>query len=113
MKRRGMTPLRDPSDIPVFASEAEERAFWDTHELTEEFLERMGPVPDDELPPVRPRTRPIAVRFDQDVLRRLRALAGKKGKGYQTILKEFVLERLYEEEKREGILPGAGRGQRG
>jgi hypothetical protein len=27
-----------------------------------------------------------------------------KNKGYQTLLKEFVVERLYEEEKREGIL---------
>jgi hypothetical protein len=28
----------------------------------------------------------------------------RKGKGYQTLLKEFVLERLYEEEKREGVI---------
>ncbi len=26
------------------------------------------------------------------------------GKGHQTLLKEFVIERLYEEEKREGSL---------
>jgi hypothetical protein len=25
-------------------------------------------------------------------------------KGYQTLLKEFVIERLYEEEKREGLV---------
>ena len=29
-----------------------------------------------------------------------------KGKGYQTLLKEFVVERLYEEEKREGLVGG-------
>lgn len=104
MRRRKMVPLRDPSEIPIFTSEAAERAFWDTHEITAEFLERAGPIPDAELPPVRPRTRPIAVRLDQDVLARLKHLAQKKGKGYQTLLKEFVLERLYEEEKREGIL---------
>jgi hypothetical protein len=46
------------------------------------------------------------VRFDEDVLKRLRALARKKGKGYQTLLKEFVVERLYEEEKREGLVGG-------
>jgi hypothetical protein len=56
------------------------------------------------LPPTRPRTQPISLRLDSDVLERVRALAEKKHKGYQTLMKEFVVERLYEEEKREGIL---------
>lgn len=50
------------------------------------------------------RTTPIAVRFDQFTLQRLKTLAGKRNTGYQTLLKEFVVERLYEEEKREGII---------
>jgi hypothetical protein len=54
---------------------------------------------------VRPgRTTPIAVRFDQFTLERLRALAALRNTGYQTLLKEFVIERLYEEEKRAGII---------
>jgi hypothetical protein len=54
---------------------------------------------------VRPgRTTPIAVRFDQFTLMRLKALAAARNTGYQTLLKEFVIERLYEEEKREGII---------
>jgi len=54
---------------------------------------------------VRPgRTTPIAVRFDQFTLERLKALATLRNKGYQTLLKEFVVERLYEEEKRAGII---------
>ena len=32
------------------------------------------------------------------------ALAALRNTGYQTLLKEFVVERLYEEEKREGII---------
>jgi predicted DNA binding CopG/RHH family protein len=50
------------------------------------------------------RTTPIAVRFDEFTLKRLRALAASRNTGYQTLLKEFVVERLYEEEKREGII---------
>ncbi|SRR5258705_5136546 len=50
------------------------------------------------------RTTPIAVRFDGFTLERLRALAARRNTGYQTLLKEFVVERLYEEEKREGII---------
>jgi hypothetical protein len=50
------------------------------------------------------RTTPIAVRFDEFTLERLRALAARRNTGYQTLLKEFVVERLYEEERREGII---------
>ncbi len=54
---------------------------------------------------IRPgRTTPIAIRFDQFTLTRLKALAAARNTGYQTLLKEFVVERLYEEEKREGII---------
>jgi hypothetical protein len=55
---------------------------------------------------IRPsRTTPIAIRFDQFTLMRLKALAAARNTGYQTLLKEFVVERLYEEEKRTGIIP--------
>jgi len=53
---------------------------------------------------VKGRTKPVAVRFDEFTLERLRTLAAKRNTGYQTLLKEFVVERLYEEEKREGII---------
>jgi hypothetical protein len=54
---------------------------------------------------IRPgRTTPIAIRFDQFTLTRLKALAAQRNTGYQTLLKEFVIERLYEEEKRVGII---------
>lgn len=99
-----MIPLKDPSEVPPDMSEKEARDFWDTHEITEEYLAKAGRAPKDALPPSRSRTKPVAVRFDEDVLSRLKALAESKGKGYQTMLKEFVVERLYEEEKREGLL---------
>ncbi len=91
-------------DVPGFATEAEEADFWATHRLSDELLDQMGPVPDDVLPPPRPRTRPVAIRFDDDTLGRVKALARLKHKGYQTLLKEFIMERLYEEEKRAGLL---------
>ncbi len=55
---------------------------------------------------IRPsRTTPIAIRFDQFTLMRLKSLAAARNTGYQTLLKEFVVERLYEEEKRAGVIP--------
>jgi hypothetical protein len=98
-------------EVPTFASEEEEAAFWATHDTGNALLDRMQPVPlgGGDLPLARsmassPRSRPVSVRLDDDVLRRLKALAAKKHKGYQSLLKEFVVERLYEEEKREGLL---------
>jgi hypothetical protein len=54
---------------------------------------------------VRPgRTAPISLRLDRFTIQRLTALATLRGTGYQTLLKQFVVERLYEEEKRAGII---------
>lgn len=100
-------PVRKPSEVPDLVTEKEAREFWDTHEVTEEYLESAGSVAEEDMPPTRPktkRTRPIALRFDEDVIERPKQLADHKHKGYQTLLEEFVSERLYEEEKREGIL---------
>ena len=102
MARKKLTEINSPDEIPENMTEAEEAEFWSTHSMSEEFFEKAEPVPEDELP--RPRTRPISLRLDDDVLRRLKDVAEKKHKGYQTLLKEFVVERLYEEEKREGVL---------
>ena len=107
-----LVPVGRREDIPRFRNEREEADFWATHDLAGPLLEEMRPVPpngDDELPPARStptysRTRPISVRLDEDVLKRIKALAAKKRKGYQSLLKEFLVERLYEEEKREGLI---------
>ena len=104
-RKERKTTLHSLEGIPAFGSEAEEAAFWDSHELDETLLDQFAPLEEGVLPPPRQRTKPLAIRFDADVLRRIRALAQTKHKGYQTLLKEFVLERLYEEEKREGVLP--------
>ncbi len=52
----------------------------------------------------RGRTKPIALRLDGFTLERLKALAALRHTGYQTLMKELVVERLYEEEKRAGII---------
>ena len=102
--QKTVTIVRSLDVIPPFASEAEEGAYWQTHALSEELWDTLSPVPEDELPPPWPRTRSIAVRFDDSTLQRIKVLAARRHKGYQTLLKEFVMERLYEEEKREGLV---------
>ena len=99
---QGMTVIHSLDEVPVFASEDEEHRFWQSHELTDELWDTLPATPEEDLP--RPRTKPVPVRFDEDVLRRVKALATKRHIGYQTLLKQFVVERLYEEEKREGLV---------
>lgn len=90
-------------DIPAFTSEDEEHQYWATHSPGDAILDRMSQVEDDFLPPPRPRTRPVPIRFSDDVIQRAKALAAVRHTGYQTLLKEFVIERLYEEERRAGL----------
>lgn len=97
----GLELLEDLRDIPTFSTEDEEAAYWATHTLGDGLLARMRPARevDPQLPPPRAASSPITVRFDADVLYRLRKLAVARGIGYQTLLKRFVIERLREEER--------------
>ena len=98
-----MDVVEQLEDVPAFVTEDEEHRFWATHTLSESLLDRMEPVEDGFLPPPRPRTKPVPIRFSDDVIQRAKALAARRHIGYQTLLKEFVVERLYEEEKRAGL----------
>jgi hypothetical protein len=49
------------------------------------------------------------VRTEVDLVIRLKELAAIKGTGYQALLRQFVADRVYEEEKREGVVKQSGR----
>ena len=95
-----MKPVNEPNEIPKHMTDKESAEYWDTHELTEDFLSHARPLDESEMPPRRTDAKTITIRMDVDTLDRLQELAEKKHKGYQTLLKQFVIERLYEEEKR-------------
>jgi CopG antitoxin of type II toxin-antitoxin system len=98
--KTNMTPLTSPSQIPDRMTELEAANFWDSHEITDAFLEAVGSIPEQALPPTRASSRVTSIRLDLDLETRLKVLAARKHKPYQTLLKDFVLERVYEEEKR-------------
>lgn len=100
---RETKPIDSPGDIPAGLSDEERMAFLEERGVSEYFLDNVEEAPEEERP--RPRTRPINIRFDDFTLGRLKDLAKSRNVGYQTLLKEFVLERLYEEERRQGVLP--------
>jgi len=103
-RRTNKAVVKRFEEIPPFHSEEEEAQFWAEHELSDDLLSEMQPLGEDVLPAPRTAARPVSVRFETQVLHRLRALAKRRGMRYQTLLKQFVLERLYEEEQREGLV---------
>lgn len=95
---RETKPINSLRDIPAGLSDEERMTFLEERGVSEYFLENVEEASEEERP--HPRTRPINVRFDNFTLGRLKALADSRNVGYQTLLKTFVQERLYEEEKR-------------
>lgn len=95
-----MKPINLPNEVPKDMTDKESAEFWDTHELTEEFMIKARQLDEDEMPLKRTEAKTITIRMDVDTIERLQELAERKNKGYQTLLKQFVIERLYEEEKR-------------
>jgi hypothetical protein len=92
-------------DIPRFQSEAEEADFWATHDLSEDLMARAEPIPDAELPsPRRP-----SIRLDPATEARMTAVAGRLAVGVEELMRTFILERLYEEEVRAGLVRPKGR----
>ena len=103
--------IKSWDEVPEFQNEHEEHEFWGSHSLSEELLETFEPrsersnlPPPRELTITRPRKGSVSVRMENDLVNRLKTLAAVKGIGYQTLLRQFVADRVYEEEKREGIL---------
>lgn len=111
MSENKLKTIHGWDEVPEFRSEREEHEFWGSHSLSEELLDTFEPRSErDNLPPprkqtiTRPRKSPVSVRMEDDLVSRLKTLAAIKGIGYQTLLRQFVADRVYEEEKREGIL---------
>src|SRR6266496_2216406 len=78
--------------IPTFSSEAEERAFWETHD-TSPFVDwnkaRVAVFPN-----LKPSTETISLRLPAALLAELKALANKRDAPYQSLLKVFLAERI-------------------
>ncbi len=81
--------------IPKFTSEDEERRFWASHDSARCFdsmREVKGPIRD-----ARPKKKAISIRVDEPALAKLKRVASKKGLGYQTLMRQWVLEKLEKE----------------
>jgi predicted DNA binding CopG/RHH family protein len=84
--------------VPRFATEADERAFWEEHD-TADYVDwsQAAPV---RLPSLKPSTATISLRLPEGMLDELKVLANERDVPYQSLLKVFLAERLAAERTR-------------
>jgi len=79
--------------IPKFKSEAEERAFWESHDSSDYVdwskAERVA------LPNLKPSTKTISLRLPQHLLDSIKAAANARDVPYQSLIKVWLQEKLH------------------
>jgi len=89
-----MSPRKRKS-IPTFTSEEQERSFWAEHDSTGYVQWARGQR--RSFPNLRPTLRTISLRLPESMLGQLKVLANKRDMPYQSLLKQFLAERLQRE----------------
>ena len=84
-----MAPRLKPT--PKFANEAEERAFWESHESTSYVDWSRAKLA--SFPNLRPSTKTISLRLPEDVLNTIRSHANKLDVPYQSLMKLWLAEK--------------------
>ena len=78
--------------VPPFASEEEERVFWETHDSTEYVdWSRARLV---TLPNLKPTTKTISLRLPEHLLEAIRSAANSRDVPYQSLIKVWLEEKV-------------------
>lgn len=78
--------------IPKFGSEAEERAYWESHDSTEHL--DWSKAQAITLPNLKPTTKTISLRLPQHLLDSLKVAANARDVPYQSLIKVWLQEKL-------------------
>lgn len=79
--------------IPQFTSEADERAYWETHDSTEHM--DWSRAHKATLPNLKPTTKTISLRLPQHLLDSLKVAANARDVPYQSLIKVWLQEKLH------------------
>ena len=82
--------------IPEFSSEAEERAFWESHKNDSTEYVDWSKAKLVTFPKLRPSTETISLRMPEDVLNTIRNHARKMDVPYQSLIKLWCAEKVAE-----------------
>jgi predicted DNA binding CopG/RHH family protein len=86
-----MKPINNWSEIPEFVDEAAEARFWENHELDGRLMAASIHEADSR------DSTTITLRFDPRMLSRLKRIARSRFLNYQSMMKQWLAERLEEE----------------
>ena len=78
--------------VPKFDNEAQERAYWETHDSTEHL--DWSKAKSVNLPNLKPTTRTISLRLPQHLLDSIKAAANARDVPYQSLIKVWLQEKL-------------------
>jgi predicted DNA binding CopG/RHH family protein len=81
-----------PKTIPAFRSEAEERAFWESHDSSD-YLDWRKARPAG-FANLKPSTKAISLRLPVDLLERIKIAANKRDVPYQSLIKVWLAEKI-------------------
>jgi len=84
---------KQPKTIPKFASEAQERAFWETHNSTDHL--DWTKAQKVTLPNLKPTTKTISLRLPQHLLDSIKSAANARDVPYQSLIKVWLQEKLH------------------
>ncbi|MFT0878844.1 BrnA antitoxin family protein [Rhodopseudomonas sp. G2_2311] len=78
--------------VPKFATEAEEREFWEAHDTADYFdLSKAVPV---RFPNLKPSTVSISLRLPVAMLEEIKIAANKRDVPYQSLIKMWLSEKV-------------------
>lgn len=86
-----LQPISRWSDIPAFEDEEAEARFWETHELDPRLMSGSIHEPDSR------ESTTITLRFDPRMLSRIKRIARSRFLNYQSMMKQWLAERLEDE----------------
>jgi len=78
--------------LPKFRTEAEERAFWETHDTADYF--DLSKAQRARFPNLKLSTTAISLRLPQGLLDRIKVAANKRDVPYQSLIKVWLTEKL-------------------
>jgi predicted DNA binding CopG/RHH family protein len=79
--------------IPQFKTEAQERAYWETHDSTVHV--DWTKAQKSKLPNLKPTTKTISLRLPQHLLDSIKVAANARDVPYQSLIKVWLQEKLH------------------
>ncbi len=90
-----MSALEKADHIPDFATEEEERIFWETHDNAEAV--DWSRAQQARFPNLKPSTPSISLRLPEPMLERIRQAANRRDVPCQSLIKMWLAEKLKED----------------